>query len=171
MKFLVDAQLPRRLAREIIALGGEATHTLDLPSGNRTADDEIMRIAIQTQSVVVTKDRDFVDRFLLRGGPPKLVFIATGNIPNAGLLALLLWFYYPFRRRDGEVTALMFTLHPLSRFLLEIVRADEGGQFGTGLTISQWVSIGLFVVGLLIWWYVESQPRGSAVPAKRLATA
>lgn len=89
---------------------------------------------------------------------------------DAGLLALLLWFVYPFRRRDGEVTALMFTLHPPSRFLLEIVRADEGGQFGTGLTISQWVSIGLFVIGLAIWWYVEMQPRGSVVPAKRLAT-
>lgn len=90
---------------------------------------------------------------------------------DAGLLALLLWFFYPYRRRDGEVTALMFILHPPSRFLLEIVRADEGGQFGTGLTISQWVSIGLFIIGLVLWWYVESQPRGSAVPAKRLATA
>jgi phosphatidylglycerol:prolipoprotein diacylglycerol transferase len=90
---------------------------------------------------------------------------------DAGLLALLLWVAYPFRRRDGEITALMFTLHPPSRFLLEIVRVDEGGQFGTGLTISQWVSIGLFVVGLAIWWYVENQPRGSAVPARRLATA
>jgi phosphatidylglycerol:prolipoprotein diacylglycerol transferase len=88
---------------------------------------------------------------------------------DAGLLALLLWFVYPFRRRDGEVTAIMFTLHPPARFLLEIVRVDEGGQFGTGLSISQWVSIGLFLIGLGIWWYVESQPRGSRVPAKDLA--
>lgn len=85
---------------------------------------------------------------------------------DAGLLALLLWFVYPFRRRDGEVTALMFTLHPPSRFLLEIVRVDEAGVFGTDLSISQVVSIGLFVIGLGIWWYVESQPRGSLVPAK-----
>jgi len=90
---------------------------------------------------------------------------------DAGLLALLLWVVYPFRRRDGEVTALMFTLHPPSRFLLEIVRVDEGGQFGTGLTISQWVSIGLFLVGLALWWYVENQPRGSVVPAKHLSPA
>lgn len=32
MKFIVDAQLPRRLARSIIALGDEAVHTLDLPA-------------------------------------------------------------------------------------------------------------------------------------------
>ncbi len=90
---------------------------------------------------------------------------------DAGLLALLLWMVYPFRRRDGEVTAIMFTLHPPARFLLEIVRVDEGGQFGTGLTISQWVSIGLFLIGLAMWWYVESQPRGSLVPAKGFAHA
>ena len=61
---------------------------------------------------------------------------------DAGLLALVLWFYYPFRRRDGEVFALLITLHPISRFFLEMIRSDEPGQFGTGLTISQWLSLG-----------------------------
>jgi phosphatidylglycerol:prolipoprotein diacylglycerol transferase len=110
-----------------------------------------------------------LSQFPARSAPvhPAQIYAAL----DAGLLALLLWVFYPFRRHDGEVTALMFTLHPLSRFLLEIVRVDEGGQFGTGLTISQWVSIGLFLVGLALWWYVEMQPRGSLVPAKRLAPA
>jgi phosphatidylglycerol:prolipoprotein diacylglycerol transferase len=101
--------------------------------------------------------------------PPRSIPIHPAQLYaaiDAGLLALLLWFVYPFRRRDGEVTALMFTLHPPSRFLLEIVRVDEGGQFGTELTISQWVSIGLFLIGLALWWYVENQPRGSKVPAQ-----
>jgi predicted nuclease of predicted toxin-antitoxin system len=40
------------------------------------------------QRVLVTKDADFVDSFLLHGRPPKLLFIATGNIPNDDLLAL-----------------------------------------------------------------------------------
>jgi predicted nuclease of predicted toxin-antitoxin system len=38
MKFIVDAQLPRRLVREIAALGGEAVHTLDLPLDNCTTE-------------------------------------------------------------------------------------------------------------------------------------
>ncbi len=38
MKFLVDAQLPRRLARMLREAGHEAVHTLDLPHGNRTSD-------------------------------------------------------------------------------------------------------------------------------------
>ena len=41
------------------------------------------------------------------------------------LLCVFLLAYYPFRRRDGELTALTLTLHPISRFLLEIIRIDE----------------------------------------------
>jgi phosphatidylglycerol:prolipoprotein diacylglycerol transferase len=83
---------------------------------------------------------------------------------DAGLLALLLWAYYPFRRRDGEVFALLVTVHPISRFLLEMVRSDEPGQFGTELTISQWLSIAILAAACALWWYVERQPRGSALP-------
>lgn len=38
MKFLIDAQLPRRLAHQLEVAGFETTHTLDLPQGNRTTD-------------------------------------------------------------------------------------------------------------------------------------
>lgn len=38
---------------------------------------------------MVTKDGDFVDSFLLKGTPPKLLFVTTGNITNRELLALL----------------------------------------------------------------------------------
>lgn len=38
MKFLIDAQLPRRLARRLEAAEHDAIHTLDLPAGNRTTD-------------------------------------------------------------------------------------------------------------------------------------
>ena len=89
MKFLVDAQLPRRLAHEIVAWGDDATHTLDLPERNRTSDAAIVSLAGLEGRVVVTKDRDFVDSFLLRREPAKLLFITTGNITNDGLIRLL----------------------------------------------------------------------------------
>ncbi len=44
MKFIVDAQLPRRLARELDAAGHEPVHTLNLAKGNRTPDREITSI-------------------------------------------------------------------------------------------------------------------------------
>jgi predicted nuclease of predicted toxin-antitoxin system len=36
----------------------------------------------------VTKDNDFVTSFLLRGVPPKLLLISTGNISNDALSKL-----------------------------------------------------------------------------------
>jgi predicted nuclease of predicted toxin-antitoxin system len=40
--------------------------------------------------VVVTKDADFVNSFLLQGRPHKLLLISTGNIRNSELEALLM---------------------------------------------------------------------------------
>jgi phosphatidylglycerol:prolipoprotein diacylglycerol transferase len=99
--------------------------------------------------------------------PPRSVPIHATQLyaaVDAGLLALLLWAYFPFRRRDGEVFALLVTLHPLSRFVLELIRSDEPGQFGTQLTISQLLSLAILAGAGVLWWYIERQPRGSALP-------
>ena len=89
MKMIVDAQLPRRLARDLAAAGHDVTHTLDLPLQNRTSDGEIAALAAKEGRVVVTKDSDFVTTFLLRGTPPKLLLISTGNISNDALSRLM----------------------------------------------------------------------------------
>ncbi|HBY98383.1 MAG TPA: hypothetical protein DEP84_31330 [Chloroflexi bacterium] len=89
MKFLIDAQLPRRFARYLSNLGHDAVHTLDLPRGNRTKGQEIDEISIQEGRVVVTKDSDFVNSFILHNQPYKLLLISTGNITNAELERLL----------------------------------------------------------------------------------
>lgn len=89
MKFLVDAQLPARVARLLIDAGHDAVHSSQLPDGNRTLDHEIARLADDGDRVVVSKDRDFRDGHLLRGSPRQLLIVATGNISNNDLLALL----------------------------------------------------------------------------------
>lgn len=85
MKFLVDAQLPRQLARWLQAEGHEALHTRDLPRGNRTGDTAINEISVREQRAVITKDEDFVVMFLLRHQPYKLLLVSTGNISNKEL--------------------------------------------------------------------------------------
>ena len=90
MKFLVDAQLPRRVADWLVAAGCDAIHTLDLPDGNRTTDDGIIDSADREERVVVTKDADFVDSHTLRARPAKLLLISTGNLSNADLESLML---------------------------------------------------------------------------------
>jgi phosphatidylglycerol:prolipoprotein diacylglycerol transferase len=90
---------------------------------------------------------------------------------NAGLLCLLTWAWYPFRRRDGEVFALMLTVYPITRLLLEQVRTDEPGQFGTALTISQMVSLALLFAVAGLWAYLARQPRGSVLPIRETTPA
>jgi predicted nuclease of predicted toxin-antitoxin system len=90
MRFLVDAQLPRRAAAWLINAGCDAVHTLDLPDGNRTTDQQVIDLADRDGRAVVTKDADFVDSHLLRSRPEKLLLISTGNISNRGLEALMM---------------------------------------------------------------------------------
>ena len=85
MNFLVDAQLPRRLAYRLREAGHDTIHTLDLPDRNRTADERINDLSARDLRVVITKDTDFVNSFLLSDRPHKLLLIATGNIGNADL--------------------------------------------------------------------------------------
>ena len=88
MKFLIDAQLPVRLARILQMSGYDAIHTRDLPQQNETTDAEINAISIQQQRIVITKDRDFLDSFLVRQQPYKLLLVTTGNITNNELIEL-----------------------------------------------------------------------------------
>ncbi|MEO6810479.1 MAG: prolipoprotein diacylglyceryl transferase [Isosphaeraceae bacterium] len=78
------------------------------------------------------------------------------------VLLLLLSAYFPVRRRDGEVMALLMVTYPITRFLIEHLRNDEG-VFFAGLTISQNLSIGIFLFGLLFWAWLWRQPVGRHV--------
>ncbi len=89
MKFLIDAQLPRRFASWLAAQGHDAKHTLDLPVGNRTPDSELIALAERENRVVVTKDDDFVQSFLVNDQPYRLLLITTGNTSNIELEQLI----------------------------------------------------------------------------------
>ena len=89
MKFLIDAQLPRRLCQILEDLQHDAIHTLDLTDGNATSDDRINALSIEEQRIVITKDADFVNSIILSGKPYKLLLISTGNIRNRVLFDLI----------------------------------------------------------------------------------
>lgn len=89
MRFLVDAQLPRRLADLLARLGHDVLHTLDLPEANRTTDACLCDLSESDGRVLVTKDADFVDSFLLQRKPPQLLHVSTGNITNSELETLV----------------------------------------------------------------------------------
>jgi phosphatidylglycerol:prolipoprotein diacylglycerol transferase len=80
---------------------------------------------------------------------------------DALVLCLLLWAYYPFRRRDGEVTALLITIYPITRFLIEALRTDEPKNI-FGMSISQNISLLLLALAAALWIYLWRQPAGTA---------
>ena len=85
MKFLVDAQLPVRLARFLQKAGYDTLHTRDLAQQNATPDLEINLLSLQQSRILITKDTDFVNSFLTVQQPYKLLLITTGNIKNSEL--------------------------------------------------------------------------------------
>ena len=87
---------------------------------------------------------------------------------NALVLCLFLWFYWYVRRNDGEVMGLMLILYPISRFVLELIRNDEVGQFGTELTISQWVSVLTIACGIGLFAYSRMFGKRANVPKLEL---
>jgi len=102
MKYLIDAQLPRRLAHYLRDRGHDVVHTRDLPQGNRTGDSTINSVSLHEQRIVVTKDADFVTSFMLSGQPYKLLLVSTGNIGNDELIDL-------FTRHIGMIETALTT--------------------------------------------------------------
>jgi predicted nuclease of predicted toxin-antitoxin system len=88
MKFLVDAQLPRKLSRFLTSKNFDSIHTLDLPGKNFTTDSEIIEICEKQNRVIITKDSDFYESKLLSNKPQKLIMVQTGNISNDLLISL-----------------------------------------------------------------------------------
>ena len=98
--------------------------------------------------------------------PPKRSLPVQPSQPlstvDALLLCLLLLAYDPFRRRDGELFALMMSIYPITRFLIEGLRSDEAAVLGTGMSIGQCVSLMVLACAVVLWQYILRQPKGTA---------
>ena len=89
MKFVVDEQLPQKLATWFVAKGYDAIHADTIPhTAGRLTDVAICKFADANARVVITKDEDFWQRYLLVHEPKKLIYVTTGNIKNADLIQL-----------------------------------------------------------------------------------
>ena len=59
-----------------------------------------------------------------------------------------------YQHREGLVLASFMILYSVGRFGIEIIRTDEESFFGTGLTVSQNVSIVVGMVGMALFLYL-----------------
>ncbi|MCA9249880.1 MAG: prolipoprotein diacylglyceryl transferase [Phycisphaerales bacterium] len=84
---------------------------------------------------------------------------------NAFLLSWLLLEIANHRKRHGVVFGTMILIYPITRIILEYVRVDNPHD-SAGLTISQAVSVGMFLFGVAYMIYIYKSPLRSpkAVP-------
>jgi len=85
VRFLIDAQLPPRLAKRIGAVGHSAHHVADFDM-LRARDRVIWDKAIELDAAVISKDADFVTLRALHRTGPAIVWIRLGNVTRAALL-------------------------------------------------------------------------------------
>jgi phosphatidylglycerol:prolipoprotein diacylglycerol transferase len=73
-------------------------------------------------------------------------------------------------QRDGLIFASGLIAYGLVRTLEEYIRVDEAGQFGTELSIAQWISVVAVLIGVALWvraWVTPTMTASSAVESKR----
>ena len=80
---------------------------------------------------------------------------------DALLLCGFLLAYDRFRRRDGELLAVLLTIHPISRFLMEQIRTDEPKIWITHLSIGQVFSVLILCAAGGLWVYLYRFQRRS----------
>ncbi len=78
MKLLLDQNLSWRLVGELQDLFPGSAHVRELGL-DRATDDEIWEYAQQEGFAIVSKDADFEQRSVLRGHPPKCIWLRVGN--------------------------------------------------------------------------------------------
>lgn len=86
MKFLCDVHISIRIAKSLEELDFKCEHVNRILEKWNTSDDDIIRYVDRNDLILITKDQDFRNSFLLNSTPRKLIKIDLGNLSNENLL-------------------------------------------------------------------------------------
>ena len=88
MKFLIDHNLSPKLVHYLKDSFPGSVHTSDLRF-DRTPDQELWQYAAQNGFHILTKDTDYEQLSMLKGAPPKVVWLRIGNAPTSTVRLVL----------------------------------------------------------------------------------
>lgn len=108
MKLLFDQNLSHRLVAQLATEFPDSQHVRNVGMASAT-DSMVWEFAGEQGFVIVSKDTDFEQRAVLRGPPPKVVWIRLGNCTTEDVSKLL-------RSRRAELLA--FDADPTASFLV-----------------------------------------------------
>jgi phosphatidylglycerol---prolipoprotein diacylglyceryl transferase len=120
------------------------------------AQQKPVRIKVKDRPAITVPTIPLPERSL--GVHPTQIYSSIDGL----VLCLLLLAYAPYRRRDGEVSAILMSIYPVTRFVIEGLRSDEAPVLGTGMSIAQLVSVLMLFCAAAFWGYILRQPKGTA---------
>jgi predicted nuclease of predicted toxin-antitoxin system len=88
MKLLFDENLSPKLPRLVGTTFADSQHVREIGFKGQT-DEEIWAFAKTNGFTIISKDKDFYQRALLYGSPPKFVWLCLGNCTRDDLLFLI----------------------------------------------------------------------------------
>ena len=88
MKLLADENLPPRLVRDLLDLFPNSAHVSSAGLGG-TRDDIIWEYAKAHGFAFLTKDKDFANLSMVRGAPPKVILLQTGNCTAEDVIRII----------------------------------------------------------------------------------
>ena len=114
MKLLFDENLPPRLAETLANLYPGSIHVHECGLGS-TDDSAIWQYAKENGFAIVSKDSDFQERSVLRGSPPKIIWLRVANCTTSEIDSLLRAAVPVIRRFINEEEESCMVLGPRSK--------------------------------------------------------
>ncbi len=99
MKLLLDENLSWRMVAVLKHYFEDCIHISNIKLSRLPTDTEVWNYAKQNNLVIITNDEDFVDLVNVKGFPPKVVLLRTGNQNRLFIANLLI-------QRNTEIQAL-----------------------------------------------------------------
>lgn len=86
MKFLCDVHISYKIVKYLRSSGFETVHINEILDKWHTKDGDICTYADVNDLIVLTKDADFKNSFLISNTPKKLIKVNLGNISTSVLV-------------------------------------------------------------------------------------
>ncbi len=109
MRLLLDENLSESVLPAIVDLYPESLHVRLLGSEG-APDDVVWWLAKEHGCLLVTRDEDFLRLSIVRGTPPKVVWLAVGNCSNQEVIRLLRTRHQDIQEFYGHDQATFLTL-------------------------------------------------------------
>lgn len=110
MKFLFDHNLSPRLVKRFADIAQDSAHVYDL--GMAEAEDtEVWAYAKSNKYIIITRDSDYNDLLMLRGFPPKIIWIRRGNCSTSEIERILRLHIADIRTLSSDPSLGILTLY------------------------------------------------------------